>query len=119
MRHNFSDEDEFDDEYSSDWFNCNDDDPQFIEIKEKEKTMKEAIVAEVQIVRGNVGNESGKLNVKGLNEHYQDSDRDNDVNIGEKGKRKKREKYPRYLGPSIQKSDLYVSMKFRYKNQLR
>ncbi|KAJ8452954.1 hypothetical protein Cgig2_014717 [Carnegiea gigantea] len=48
----FSDKDEFDDEYDSDeWFNSDDDNRKFIEIMKEKRTTKEAIAAELEIVR--------------------------------------------------------------------
>ena len=96
----------------------------------KKKGTKEAIAAEVEDGRGNVVNaeHEGELDAEGGDDHYQDSDNANkptddsgedDVEGDKKGKRKKTEKFPRYLGPCLDKCDLYVGMKLKDKKQLR
>jgi len=75
-------------------------------------------------MRGNIWNASEEWHVEGVYEHYQDSNnldnpiddsREDDLNGGKKEKRNRREKYPRYLGNSIDKANLYVGLKFREK----
>jgi len=103
-------------------------------IGRKKKPTKEAIAATVENVRGNIGHESGKddvnieyepeLNSKRASEHYQDSNNadslsddsgEDALNGDKKGKREKIEKFPRYLGLYLDKSNLYVDMKLRDK----
>ena len=103
---------EFNDKYdTNDQFNYNDDDPECINFRKKKKITKEAIAAELEIVRGNARNESReddpnandvlKSNAEGADELYKDSDNvdsliddsgEDDLNRDKKGKRKKREK---------------------------
>ena len=123
----------YDDKYNSDGLTNSyndDDDPELIDVWEEKKATKEAIVAKLEDGRDNVGYESGEGAVnaeheaKGGDEQYQDSDNANslnddsgedDVEGDKKGKTTKTEKLPRYLGPCLDKCDLYVGMKFQDK----
>jgi len=82
------------------------------------------------VLKANVVDEGRESNDEGAVEHYQDSDNadgptddsgvdHDDDTAGKKKKIKMREKYPRYLGPSVTKADLYVGMKFRDKQPLK
>ena len=112
-----------------DWSNSDNDDPELKEIRDKKGAAKEAINAELEELEANVVDEGMQSNDGGA-EHYQDSDNadspaddsgadDDDHTAGKKRKRKMREKYPRYSGPSVANAELYVGMKFRDKKQLK
>ena len=101
----FSDVDEVTDDYDDEWFNSDDDDPELKEIRDKKTIVKEAIDAELQVLKANVVDEGRESNDEGGVEHYQNSDNvdsqtddsgvdHDDHTTGKKRKRKMREKTP-------------------------
>jgi len=127
----FLHEDEFMNEYESDyWFNSDDDGHELIETREKKRITNEVVATELEVIRTNTGNKGWKSNDEGGIDHYQNSDNDDspiddseeDDDGGDPGgnkrKRKMREKYTRYLGPSVGRVDLYVGMRFKDNKQL-